>query len=168
MTTEEKEHSTLIHRRVAYHKIYRKNRDKYPLPFKKYVVHHIDGDKLNNDVSNLEIMTEEEHNKLHRYEYDEPDDVYIDGKGYLREGIVSAGPSDYDSNGRFPKITFGRVWLLLFVISIIGMLPILNDENPFRSLILGISYNTIEGAFAIMFLVLLGIAALYVYDILSV
>ncbi len=29
------------------------------------VVHHIDGDKLNNDVENLDVMTVEEHNKCH-------------------------------------------------------------------------------------------------------
>ena len=30
-----------------------------------YVVHHIDGDKLNNDLSNLELLTNEEHTSLH-------------------------------------------------------------------------------------------------------
>ncbi len=29
------------------------------------VVHHIDGDKLNNDISNLKLMTEQEHRSLH-------------------------------------------------------------------------------------------------------
>jgi len=37
------EHSDLIHRQIAYSEIYLKNRHKYPLPFSKYVVHHIDG-----------------------------------------------------------------------------------------------------------------------------
>lgn len=31
-----------------------------------YVVHHIDLDKLNNDLSNLVLMTNSEHIKLHR------------------------------------------------------------------------------------------------------
>lgn len=62
---EEPEFSNLIHRRIAYEHIYKKNRDKYPLQFKKYVVHHIDGKKLNNDVSNLELLTKEDHNKVH-------------------------------------------------------------------------------------------------------
>lgn len=30
------------------------------------VVHHIDGDKLNNDISNLRVMKNGEHSKLHR------------------------------------------------------------------------------------------------------
>lgn len=30
-----------------------------------YVVHHVDGDKLNNDPANLELLTREEHMSLH-------------------------------------------------------------------------------------------------------
>ena len=30
------------------------------------IVHHKDGNKLNNDISNLEVMTRSEHSKLHR------------------------------------------------------------------------------------------------------
>jgi hypothetical protein len=30
------------------------------------VVHHIDGDKFNNDLSNLQLMTREEHSRLHQ------------------------------------------------------------------------------------------------------
>jgi hypothetical protein len=57
--------SDLIHRQIAYKEIYIKNKKDYPLPFSKYVVHHIDRDKLNNDVSNLQILTPEEHNFIH-------------------------------------------------------------------------------------------------------
>lgn len=32
----------------------------------KYVVHHIDGDKLNNVYSNLQVMSRSDHTKLHR------------------------------------------------------------------------------------------------------
>lgn len=39
---------------------------KYLSP--NYVVHHKDGDRLNNDVSNLEIMTLSEHQSLHNKE----------------------------------------------------------------------------------------------------
>lgn len=60
-----KGHSNLWHRKVAYHKIYLKNRDKYPLPFSKYEIHHIDGNKKNNKVDNLAIFTPEEHIDLH-------------------------------------------------------------------------------------------------------
>lgn len=58
--------SDLIHRQVAYKEIYLKNKEEYPMPFRKYVVHHKDGNKLNNDVSNLQILTKEEHYYLHK------------------------------------------------------------------------------------------------------
>ncbi len=58
-------HSNLVHKQVAYREIYLKNKAKYPLPFSKYLVHHIDGDKQNNHVSNLQIVTREEHEKIH-------------------------------------------------------------------------------------------------------
>lgn len=59
-------HSDLIHRQVAYNEIYLKNREDYPLPFEKYVVHHKDGNKQNNKVSNLKILTKEEHEATHK------------------------------------------------------------------------------------------------------
>lgn len=61
----EVEHSGLISRKIAYNSIYLKNRDKYPLYFKKYVIHHIDSDKLNNSIKNLYICTQEQHEKIH-------------------------------------------------------------------------------------------------------
>jgi len=57
--------SNLVHRQVAYKEIYLKNRKKYPLPFGKYQIHHIDGYKQNNNVSNLQILTREEHRAVH-------------------------------------------------------------------------------------------------------
>lgn len=59
------EHSSAIHRQVAYKEIYLKNRDKFTLPFSKYVVHHIDGERLNGSVKNLYICTKEQHNNIH-------------------------------------------------------------------------------------------------------
>lgn len=55
----------LIHRKIAFQKIYQKNRRDYSLPFKEYIIHHRDGDKLNNKISNLQIMTQEEHQREH-------------------------------------------------------------------------------------------------------
>jgi hypothetical protein len=50
----------LVHRRVV---------KKYIRPIPRgYVVHHIDRNKLNNDVDNLEIMSQEEHEKGHEWE----------------------------------------------------------------------------------------------------
>lgn len=54
-----------VHRARAYH-IYLENRKKYPLPYTAYEVHHIDFDKMNNKVSNLQILTPTEHDKVHK------------------------------------------------------------------------------------------------------
>ena len=48
------------HRRVMENYLGRKL-----LPFPKEIVHHIDGNKLNNDISNLQVMSASEHMKLH-------------------------------------------------------------------------------------------------------
>lgn len=55
----------LVHRGVAYKKIYLPNKDSYPLAFSQYVIHHKDKNKKNNDVSNLQILTREEHERIH-------------------------------------------------------------------------------------------------------
>jgi len=65
-------HSDLIHRQIAYEKIYIPHRNQYPLPFSAYQVHHIDKDRGNNILSNLLLLTEDQHAKLHG-KYLEPD-----------------------------------------------------------------------------------------------
>jgi BMFP domain-containing protein YqiC len=59
------EHSSLISRQIAFDKIYKVNREEYPLRFKEYDIHHRDRKKHNNDVSNLDIVTREEHQQIH-------------------------------------------------------------------------------------------------------
>lgn len=55
----------LVHRDIAYIHIYLKNRDIYPMEFYRYVVHHKDGNKLNNKINNLEILTKKQHCSEH-------------------------------------------------------------------------------------------------------
>lgn len=75
------EHSKLIHRQIAYEHIYLKNRKDYPLPFTKYVVHHRDRDKENNEVANLDIVTMKEHNLIHKLDLEDKDALveYVKG-----------------------------------------------------------------------------------------
>jgi hypothetical protein len=70
-----------IHRKRAYH-IYLENRDKYPLPYSAYEVHHIDFDKTNNKVSNLQILTPTEHDKLHE-EHEKQLEAEYKKKGWI-------------------------------------------------------------------------------------
>jgi len=60
----------LVHRWVAHKYIYFGNIAKYPRPFSYYQVHHKDGNKLNNSVYNLQIVTEEQHAEIHNVPYD--------------------------------------------------------------------------------------------------
>ena len=58
-------HSNLTHRQMAFKEIYLPNQDKYPLPFSHYQIHHVDGNKQNNNIFNLELLTKEEHRAKH-------------------------------------------------------------------------------------------------------
>ena len=62
-----KDSDKLVHRWIAYNKIYKSNHKKYFLKFGKYVVHHKDGDKFNNDPSNLQILRRKKHEKKHQH-----------------------------------------------------------------------------------------------------
>lgn len=45
--------------------LYELNRDQYPLPFDEYVVHHRNGDKTDNSMKNLVLLTDAEHKRIH-------------------------------------------------------------------------------------------------------
>ena len=55
----------LIHRKVAFEHIY--SFPEYPERFRDYVIHHKDGNKLNNQIENLQILTGEEHKEVHGF-----------------------------------------------------------------------------------------------------
>ena len=47
---------------------------------KGYIIHHVDRNKRNNDISNLQLMTEKDHVKLHFGEYYKDRDVWNKGR----------------------------------------------------------------------------------------
>jgi len=61
-----KKDNRLIHRDIAFKEVYRKNRASFPRKFSEYIVHHIDGNKLNNNPSNLSIKPKDTHNLTHK------------------------------------------------------------------------------------------------------
>ena len=58
----------LVHRDISYRFIYRKGfkNGVYKKRFSEYEIHHKDRDKQNNRIANLEILTSDEHKKIHR------------------------------------------------------------------------------------------------------
>lgn len=59
----------LVHRFIARIEIYEPNINDYSLLFNHYQVHHIDENRLNNQPNNLQILTQEEHEKLHGFKF---------------------------------------------------------------------------------------------------
>ena len=56
-----------LHRWVAYHQIYKKG--VFFRSFRSYQIHHIDGNKLNNDSSNLKLLTRSKHRRSHKIKH---------------------------------------------------------------------------------------------------
>jgi len=54
----------LIHRDIAYRFLYNFPH-QHPLRFSEYQIHHKDLNKLNNAIENLEILTPQQHKKVH-------------------------------------------------------------------------------------------------------
>ena len=124
-------HSDLIHRQIAYKEIYLKRKEEFPKPFSFYQVHHIDNNKQNNDVSNLMLLSKEDHEKIHQIYPNDP----------LKELKIKQGLSDWEikkakSNlaGDFSQI---RIILIAAVI-IIGAIFLLfnylvNQKSPINN-----------------------------------
>jgi len=55
----------LVHRWVAYNKIYKPTKRKYSMKFRNYQVHHKDGNKLNNNPINLQVVSVSKHKSIH-------------------------------------------------------------------------------------------------------
>ena len=52
-----KDSNKLVHRWVAYKHHYKPKKGRYMLKFRNYQVHHKDGNRLNNNSSNLQILS---------------------------------------------------------------------------------------------------------------
>jgi len=98
---QRKGHSNLVHRQRAFHHIYLANRKKYPLPFEAYEIHHIDGDKTNNRMDNLAILTPEEHDDAHE-ELKRENEIWI-GYGVLAEQFDELVENVEENYGIEPK-----------------------------------------------------------------
>ncbi|MFH1801480.1 MAG: HNH endonuclease [archaeon] len=59
------EDKRLVHRQMAFYEIFQENSGEFDNPFSYYDVHHKDGIKTNNKISNLQILTREEHMAIH-------------------------------------------------------------------------------------------------------
>lgn len=84
----EVQHSDLIHRQIAYAEIYLKNRDKYPYPFSRYIVHHKDKDKENFNLDNLDLLTPRQHRIKHIIEKKAKEKQEKEEKKKLRLKII--------------------------------------------------------------------------------
>lgn len=79
------------------------SRDKESLEDEKelFSIHHIDGNRLNNDISNLELLTKSEHTKLHHIQGEIPNmRDYIDYK-YVSKMMKEENSKDWEDTRSF-------------------------------------------------------------------
>lgn len=68
------------------------------------IVHHIDGNGLNNDISNLEVMSRSEHMKHHYADGSVVGDIYKEKYNYDKELIMRLYIEEYRSVPSISKI----------------------------------------------------------------
>lgn len=74
----------LVHRQNAYKYIYLPDKESFDLPFSRYVVHHVDGNKRNNHSDNLQILTNDEHEQIHEVGEYKPNIIWRIFRGLLK------------------------------------------------------------------------------------
>jgi hypothetical protein len=109
------EDNKLIHRKIAFENIYEPNEHQYPFSFGEYVVHHKDRDKLNNDIENLAILTEEEHDDEHRKDFRKAPkwNSYYEGRPRYRGDNYRNNYNNNYSRGVSGAIIIGSILLLI-------------------------------------------------------
>lgn len=112
----DKEDGGLVHRKVAFKK-FQENPEDYDMPFSKYEIHHVDGDKLNNTPDNLEIVTKEEHRRIHN--------------------IVDNSNISYSNTSSFGRIFFGILFAVMIILFWVSYSTYSNDWELSVKLLLG-------------------------------
>jgi hypothetical protein len=104
-----KHNGKLVHRSVAYHKIYKKNRKKYHKRFRDYVVHHRNTIKTDNRPKNLKLLARWEHETMHK-------SVGKEGL-ILLSWIFDFAPIPRKYSDKFPHLVFLPYWIgWLFIV----------------------------------------------------
>jgi hypothetical protein len=128
-------YSNLIHRQVAYREIYLKHREDYPLPFSKYIIHHKDRNRRNFNVDNLQLVTKEEHSRIHNRPSGNRELFQNDEKGY--EDYIYSTPARAiypEKHQRMAILTHPIVFhliafLILWTIALILIFSIMFDSG---------------------------------------
>ena len=118
----------LFHRWLAEKEIYKKNRKKYPFEFEDYQVHHTDGNKLNNDPTNLKLVFRFEHEKEHGLERGEWDIIRV-----LVVFIVML-VAILNLNW-IPDVNLRKIgWVLIFILGYLAILFVTRKKKGIRKI----------------------------------
>jgi hypothetical protein len=109
-----------VHRWSANNQIYKPNlsyyREKYPNhTFSQLEVHHKNGDKLDNDIKNLQILTRKEHEDIHT-DYDYGKKPILRGWGEPKHRIAFTNIPANKNKVTFYMFLFIFGWFLLRIL----------------------------------------------------